>query len=121
MQFPDSANAVLMSGLGSGRMPRVSLGSMGMIGGGLSSPHLLDVALSPGGSGLMTLPLPDALPTSTPDMLAAALQHAGLGGLISPPSSYHDGRHKELECEVGHSKPRGLAKQSGNRERFLPL
>ena len=60
-------------------MPLLSLGSMGA--GGLPSPYLLDVAMSPGG-GLMTLPLPDSLPHSTPDMLTAALQHAGLGGLM---------------------------------------
>ena len=64
-------------------MPLLSLGSMGA--GGLPSPYLLDVAMSPGG-GLMTLPLPDSLPHSTPDMLTAALQHAGLGGLMDPQS-----------------------------------
>ena len=74
-----------MSGLGSARNALVSLGSLG--GSGMartSSPHLLDVSMSPG-LGLMTLPLPNQLPNSTPDMLAAALQHAGLiGNLVGP-------------------------------------
>ena len=57
--FPDSAGALHMSGLGQNAM--VNLGSLGGGGSGMpgtSSPHLLDVAMSPEG-GMFTLPLPD--------------------------------------------------------------
>lgn len=89
-----------MSGLNSGRMPHISLGSMGGGGGGLPSPYLIDVAMSPGG-GLMTLPLPDSLPHSTPDMLMAALQHAGLGGLMAKGGSQVS--LKAATCTLPHA------------------
>jgi hypothetical protein len=73
--MPDSATAAaLMSGPDSSKVPLMSLS----MPGGLASPHLLDTPC-----GLMSLMLPDALPT-TPDMLAAAMNSAGLGSLISP-------------------------------------
>ncbi|GAX82406.1 hypothetical protein CEUSTIGMA_g9834.t1 [Chlamydomonas eustigma] len=75
----DGGNSMLLqSGASSGRDAM-----MGMFG--MSSPNLFD-SLTP---GLFNLPIPDSLPSSTPDMINAALQHAGLGSLISPgPSSY---------------------------------